>query len=57
MNRNDFFEPEDHFDMEIPDADSTSNLILLGCLCALCLFAVVGIGACILVATGALQFT
>lgn len=48
---------DDHFDMEIPDADALSNKIMLGCLIMLILFAVVGFGACIMVATGVLKFT
>ena len=48
--------PEDHFDMEIPDADSTSNIILLGCLLGTILFAVIGFGGCILLALGVLKF-
>lgn len=47
----------DHFDMELPDVDSTSNKIMLGCLIMLILFAVVGFGACIMVAAGWLKFT
>jgi hypothetical protein len=47
---------EDHFDMEIPDADFTSNIILLGCLLGTILFAVVGFVSCILLALGVLKF-
>lgn len=48
--------PEDHFDMEIPDADALSNRIMLGCLIMVIAFAVVGFGSCILVALGVLKF-
>jgi hypothetical protein len=47
---------DDHFDMELPDVDSLSNKIMLGCLIMLIAFAVLGVGACILVATGVLKF-
>lgn len=46
----------DHFDMEIPDADELSNKIMLGYLIMLIVFAVAGFGSCILVATGVLKF-
>jgi hypothetical protein len=42
--------------MELPDVDSLSNKIMLGCLIMLIVFAVAGVGSCILVATGILKF-
>ena len=47
MNRNDFFEPEDQYDMELPDIDDTANKIVLGCLLLLILFACFGFGCVI----------
>lgn len=57
MNTNQFIpDCDDHFDMEIPDADDLSNKILMGCLLMLVLFAVIGFGSCLLVAGGYLHF-
>jgi len=56
MDKNQFYIPEDHFDMEIPDADALSNKIMLGCLIMVIAFAVVGFGSCILLALGVLKF-
>jgi hypothetical protein len=45
-------DPTNDKDTELEPADETSNRIVLGCLCALIVFAVIGVFACI---AGALE--